>query len=99
MRFTRRWSFWQRLRLWFDLPRTVRLIYALLRDERVPVGNKLLFLAVGATYFLLPFDVLPDILPLVGQIDDATVLLLLLDRFIAAAPTYVVDEYLQKNRR
>ncbi|KAB2954196.1 DUF1232 domain-containing protein [Heliorestis acidaminivorans] len=87
---------WQRLRVLFNLPRSSRLIMALLRDGRVPVVNKALLLGLGTAYFLWPLDVVPDMVPFFGHIDDLTVVLFLVDRFLASAPSYVVREYMER---
>lgn len=89
-------TFWQRLRILFNLPRSTRLIYALLKDSRVSLLNKLVLLGLGTTYFLLPVDFVPDLIPFLGQFDDLTVILFLLDRFVASAPAHVVQDYLDR---
>jgi uncharacterized membrane protein YkvA (DUF1232 family) len=49
----------------------------LLRDPRVPRRRKALLVALVA-YLALPFDLVPDFLPVVGQLDDALVVALVL---------------------
>ncbi|QGG46885.1 YkvA family protein [Heliorestis convoluta] len=87
---------WQRLRVLVNIPRSSRLIMALLRDGRVPVLNKVLLLGLGAAYFLWPLDVVPDVVPFFGHIDDLTVIVFLIDRFLASAPSYVVREHMER---
>jgi uncharacterized membrane protein YkvA (DUF1232 family) len=55
------------------IPDCVVLIGRLLRDPRVPRRRKLL-LALTAGYLALPFDLVPDFIPLIGQLDDAIIL-------------------------
>ena len=52
------------------IPDCIILLKRLLGDERVPLGPKL---AVGLLlpYLVLPFDLIPDFIPIAGQIDDA----------------------------
>lgn len=51
----------------------VRALYAFLRDPRAPAQGKIV--AVGALlYFILPVDLVPDILPIIGFADDAAVI-------------------------
>jgi uncharacterized membrane protein YkvA (DUF1232 family) len=59
------------------IPDCALLVGRLLRDPRVPHRRKLL-LALTAGYLALPFDLVPDFIPLVGQLDDAIVLALAL---------------------
>lgn len=77
------------------LPSYGRLVWGLLRDERVPAQQKLILLGIVG-YLLMPIDLIPDLVPVLGQLDDLLVVLLGLDLFIRAAPKPVVDEHLEK---
>ena len=54
------------------IPDCVVLLSRLLRDERVPRRRKLL-LAGLVGYLALPFDLVPDFLPVIGYADDVVV--------------------------
>ena len=54
------------------VPDCAVLFGRLLRDERVPRRQKLLLGGV-AGYLALPFDLVPDFLPVLGQLDDVLV--------------------------
>jgi len=54
------------------LPDVARLLVAVARDPRVPWYAKA-GAAAAAAYVLSPVDVIPDVLPVVGQLDDAWV--------------------------
>lgn len=72
-----------------------RLVYYLLRDPEVPFYLKLLpFTAV--LYLLWPLDILPDMAPFLGQLDDLTALLVGAKVFIELAPAHVVARYLDE---
>jgi uncharacterized membrane protein YkvA (DUF1232 family) len=60
------------------LPRVALLIPKLAADERVPLRTKL---ALGglAVYLASPWDIVPDFIPVLGQLDDGVALLLFLD--------------------
>lgn len=47
-----------------------------------------------AIYLLSPLDLIPDFLPVIGQLDDFGLLLMALSAFIRLAPDDVVHEYL-----
>jgi uncharacterized membrane protein YkvA (DUF1232 family) len=51
------------------IPDCAVLVGRLARDPRVPRWRKLLLLALVA-YLALPFDLVPDVVPVVGQLDD-----------------------------
>ena len=77
------------------LPTYARLVWGLARDARVPAAQKLILVGVIG-YLLMPLDVIPDFIPVLGQLDDVAVVLLGLDLFIKAAPDAVVDEHLAR---
>lgn len=73
------------------LPNLVVLCFRLLKDARVSAADKALF--VGAIiYFISPLDFIPDVLPFIGQIDDAYLIALTLLRLINRTDETVVRE-------
>jgi uncharacterized membrane protein YkvA (DUF1232 family) len=72
-----------------------RVIWGLVRDPRTPLPLKAL-LGAGLAYLVMPFDLIPDAIPILGQADDLTVLMLVLDLFIANAPAEVRREHLER---
>ncbi|MBC7224259.1 MAG: DUF1232 domain-containing protein, partial [Anaerolineae bacterium] len=59
-----------------ELLRNARLAWRLLRDPRVSPWVKLALPGVLLVYLLLPLDFIPDLFPILGQMDDLAVLLL-----------------------
>ena len=49
------------------------LFFKLLLDRRIPFKYKLLP-AIGIAYAILPFDIIPDMFPIFGIIDDIVIL-------------------------
>jgi uncharacterized membrane protein YkvA (DUF1232 family) len=79
-------------RLVIKLPTYLRVVWGIARDPRTPIGLKgMLFAAIA--YVALPIDLIPDAIPILGQADDLTVLLLVLDTFIQNAPPEVRAEH------
>src|SRR5436190_22912810 len=70
------------------VPDCVVLFTRLLRDERLPRRHKLL---VGALvpYLALPFDLVPDFIPVAGQLDDAVLVAFVLRRVARNNPDLV----------
>ncbi len=83
----------RRLIMLLNLPRSVPLVWNLSWDKRIHWSRKLLFLGGGLAYFLMPYDLIPDWMPLLGQLDDLTVLFLLVERFIAGTPEQIINQY------
>ncbi|MEA2131812.1 MAG: hypothetical protein QOJ85_4703 [Solirubrobacteraceae bacterium] len=54
------------------IPDCLILVRRLLRDRRVPRRSKLLLGAL-AGYLVLPIDLVPDVIPVAGQLDDAII--------------------------
>lgn len=79
-------------RLVFKLPTYARMVWGIIRDPRTPIGLKGM-LAAALAYVVLPIDLVPDMIPILGQADDLTVLLLVLDMFIQNAPAEVRAEH------
>ena len=52
------------------IPNMVLLCARLLTDARVPRTEKAL-VAGAIVYAIIPFDLIPDMIPFVGQLDDA----------------------------
>ena len=52
------------------IPDCVILVKRLLADDRVPQRAKLVLIALFV-YLALPFDLVPDFIPVAGQLDDA----------------------------
>ena len=71
---------------------TVAMYFAML-DPATPVWVKGT-VAAALAYFVLPFDAIPDLLPLVGMSDDASVLA----AAVATVSAYVNDEHRRKAR-
>ncbi|MCC6614645.1 MAG: DUF1232 domain-containing protein [Anaerolineae bacterium] len=70
----------------------VRLTYRLLRDPRVPFWAKVIpFLPL--VYLLSPIDFVPDFIPVLGQLDDLTLLIAGMRLFEAMIPDYIAQEH------
>jgi len=62
-----------------------RLAIRLVREPRVPLLIKLLPL-MAVLYVISPLDLAPDLLPLIGQVDDLAVALIALEIFLRLCP-------------
>ena len=80
-----------------ELWQQVRLVYYLIKDGDVPIYLKVLPLA-GVLYALFPIDLITDIVPVLGQLDDLTLLLIGAKVFIEMAPPEVVARYMDEMR-
>ena len=92
-----RWRYLRLARLIWKLPTYARMVWGMMRDPRTPLPLKGL-LAAALAYLALPIDLVPDAIPILGQADDLTILLLVLDLFIQNAPKQVRDEHAERAR-
>ena len=74
------------------LPNMVMLLGRLLKDGRVPGAEKALFLA-AIVYVISPIDLIPDLFPFIGQVDDIYVVALTLLRLINRSDATAVRQH------
>jgi uncharacterized membrane protein YkvA (DUF1232 family) len=74
------------------IPDCIVLVRRLLGDERVPRSRKLL-LGVLLAYLAMPFDVVPDFIPVAGQLDDAIVTALVLRAVLRSGGDALLREH------
>lgn len=74
------------------LPRLALLVSRLIADPRVPRRTKVA-LAGLAAYLASPWDIIPDFIPVLGQLDDATAVLLFVDGVLNQVDDAVLLEH------
>jgi uncharacterized membrane protein YkvA (DUF1232 family) len=75
-------------------PLYARLIGSLITDERVPIGRKAL-LGAALGYVALGRDIVPDRVPLLGQLDDLVVVALAIELFVDGLDETLLAEKLE----
>ena len=74
------------------IPDCIVLVTGLLRDPRVPRRHKRL-LGVLIGYLALPFDLVPDFIPVAGHVDDALVVVLALRVVLRGSGSELVRQH------
>lgn len=83
------------LRFVRHLPNFVRLYWRLFRDRRVSIWPKAL-LVFSLLYLASPLDIIPDVIPFFGEVDDLIVLIVVCRLFMHMCPAEVVQEHVRK---
>jgi len=68
----------------------LRLAVRLLREPAVPLLTKVIPV-LAAVYVVSPIDLVPDFIPILGQLDDLGVVLFALESFLKLCPAQAVD--------
>lgn len=84
--------FWEAAR---RLPRYAMVAAALIRDPAVPKRSKAA-LGAGGLYLASPIDLVPGVIPVVGQLDDIYVLLRALRQALHSSPPEVAAGHLHR---
>src|SRR3954464_7235249 len=73
------------------IPDCIVLVTRMARDPRVPRRRQLLLAGLVA-YLGLPFDLVPDFIPVAGQVDDAILVALVLRHFVRTGGEPMIRE-------
>lgn len=74
------------------LPNLLKMVYRLMTDRRVPVRRKVM-VGVILGYLASPFDIVPDFIPVLGQVDDVLLVALAVSKLVDAVGREVALEY------
>ncbi len=73
----------------------LKLYKELYKDKRTPRISKIfLWLALG--YLMMPFDLIPDFIPVIGQVDDLIIVPGLVFLALKFIPKSLYDEHYEK---
>jgi uncharacterized membrane protein YkvA (DUF1232 family) len=74
-----------------EIKREIKVYRRVLKDTRTPkIAKILLGLAIG--YLLLPFDIIPDFIPVIGHLDDLIIVPALVIIALKMIPTEVIED-------
>jgi uncharacterized membrane protein YkvA (DUF1232 family) len=86
------------MRMFGRLGKLFLLWRSLSKDGRTPLATKV-FPWAALLYLLVPIDVVPDFVPLLGQLDDVGIILLLISIAMKAVPKGLWQEHDKKVER
>lgn len=74
-----------------NLRNELKVYQLVLKDNRTPkLAKFLLWLAIG--YALLPFDIIPDFIPVIGHLDDIIIVFFLVFVALSMIPKDVLED-------
>ena len=74
-----------------EIKREINVYRRVLKDTRTPkIAKILLGLAIG--YLLLPFDIIPDFIPVIGHLDDLIIVPALVIIALKMIPKEVIED-------
>ena len=76
----------------FALPHIAKLSWRVVRDDRIPTWIRA-GLAGVAAYLVLPFDVVPDWVPVLGQMDDLLIVTIGVRTLLRRVPSEILEEH------
>jgi uncharacterized membrane protein YkvA (DUF1232 family) len=79
-------------RLLTGVPAFGKLLYRLLGDDRVSLLDRVIF-GAALVYLFVPMDLVPDVLPALGQLDDLLIVGITLDRLLHRTDEAVLAEH------
>lgn len=74
------------------IPNLLKLLYRLLEDPRIPKSEKAILAGVAA-YVVSPLDLIPDVVPFLGKVDDLVLIALVIKRLFNVAGDQVLNEH------
>lgn len=74
------------------VPALAKLVVRLARDERIDRKHRI-GAALALAYAVLPIDLIPDRIPVLGKVDDAAIAVLALTRLVEAAGDDIVKQH------
>jgi len=73
------------------IKKEIKVYQLVLKDKRTPKLAKIL-LWLALAYFFLPFDLIPDFIPVIGQLDDFLFAVILITLALKIIPKEVIIE-------
>ena len=74
-----------------NLRKELKFYQHMLQDTRMPRAPKWL-LGMAVAYVLWPFDLIPDFIPIIGQLDDAVIVPLLILIALKMIPKKIIED-------
>lgn len=81
---------WKLGALWWKFKKEIMMVFAMLKNPAAPAASKLVAL-LAAVYIISPVDLVPDVIPILGWLDDGVITLLLFQLAFKLLPKEMYD--------
>lgn len=78
-----------------DMKWSVLSLYLARKDPRITLKSKIV-IAIAVGYLLSPIDLIPDFIPVIGQLDDLLVVPALVGYAVRSIPLEILNAYKEK---
>lgn len=75
------------------MPAYAKLVTGLAKDPRIAKSDKAK-LAAGLGYLASPIDLIPGIIPVLGQLDDILAILMVVNNVLSSSPKEIIEPHL-----
>lgn len=76
-----------------NIKQALQIIYRALLEKQIPWYAKVIFILIIAAYILSPVDLIPDMLPIIGVIDDILAIPLAIYLALLLIPQQTLDKF------
>ena len=91
------WTLFSRLQILRKLLRDGRLAWALFRDQRTPLHSRAIL--IGTVLLVIsPINWIPNLVPVLGQLEDVALLSLGMEMFLRSVPASLREEHVIRLR-
>jgi uncharacterized membrane protein YkvA (DUF1232 family) len=86
-------KFFKRMKFVFKVKKFLPFLIEFFTSRTVSFKKKAVSIGLMIGYFLIPFDLIPDFLTLIGVVDDVGIMLIILQQIIKMAPEELKSKY------
>ena len=83
----------KRLKFLINIRKSVPFLVDFFRSKDISIVKKVLSIGLILGYFILPLDLIPDVLVLFGIVDDVAVFAFILQLIVKLAPEKLKERY------
>lgn len=85
-------KFFQKIKSIHSIIREIKILVTAYTDKRTPLTTKIIVMGLSAVYLFIPFDIIMDFIPVLGILDDITIVSILLAVFSRWIPREILDD-------